>query len=174
MRSVNNVITIDQRSFLGRYTGNVNRRASATSVKPLSSRQVERLINAARQIGNHGKRNATFLLMAYQHGLRVDELVNLKWTHLNLDAGTLQVSRLRNGQQTIHELSRQEVNYLAELEQLYPDSEYVFITATKTPLNNSVIHKMVKRAGEEAGMSTVHPRMLQAGGGFQLTSSRPH
>ncbi|MCI0507408.1 MAG: tyrosine-type recombinase/integrase [Gammaproteobacteria bacterium] len=172
----NNVVSIDQRSFLGAYSGRTKRRINhATSPALLTARQIERLIKAAQQIGNHGMRNATFMLMAYRHGLRIDELINLKWTHIDLDAGTLQVSRLKNGQQTVHPLTQQEVRHLASLKQLYPDAEYVFITAAKTPLNTSVIHKMVKRAGAEAGLSsTLHPGILQAGGGFQLTINRPH
>lgn len=171
-----NVITIDQRSFLGNYSGNIKRRRhEMSSVTPLSERQVERVIKAAKQIGNHGTRNATFLLMAYRHGLRVDELIKLKWSHIDLAAGTIQVSRLSNGQQTVHALSQQEVDDLAELLQLNPDAEYVFITANRSPLNTSVIHKMVKRAGEEAGLSaTVRPAMLVASGGFQFISHRPH
>ncbi|WP_455221849.1 tyrosine-type recombinase/integrase [Kaarinaea lacus] len=171
-----NVITIDQRSFLSHYSGRLkHRRNEKASTTPLSAQQVERVIKAAKQIGNHGMRNATFLLMAYRHGLRVDELIKLKWSHIDLDAGTIQISRLRNGQQTVHALSEQEVDYLAELLLMYPDSEHVFITATRSPLNNSVVHKMVKRAGEEAGLSaTVRPGMLVAGGGFQFTSHRSH
>lgn len=170
------VITIDQRSFLGRYSGSTKRRRNEVpSTIPLSARQVERVIKAARQIGSHGMRNATFLLMAYRHGLRVDELIKLKWSHIDLDAGTIQVSRLRNGRQTVHALSQQEIEHLGRLLQVYPDSEYVFNTASRSPLNTSVVHKMVKRAGEEAGLSaTVRPAMFVAGGGFQFMSSRSH
>jgi len=175
-RENHKVVTIDRRSFLGRYSKNSkHRRNEVPSAIPLSARQVERVIKAARQIGTHGMRNATFLLMAYRHGLRVDELIKLKWSHIDLDAGTIQVSRLRNGQQTVHALSQQEADYLTKLSQMYPDSEYVFITASRSLLNTSVVHKMVKRAGEEAGLpATVRPAMFVAGGGFQFTSSRSH
>lgn len=171
-----NVITIDQRSFLARYAGNNNkRRCNDAATISLTARQIERLIKAAKQIGNHGMRNATFLLMAYRHGLRVDELIKLKWSHIDLDAGTIQVSRLRNGKQTVHALSQQEVDYLAKLAHRYPESEFVFITSSNTPLSNSVVHKMVKRAGEEAGLSAVvRPDMLQVGGSFQLVNNRSH
>ena len=133
-----NVVTIDQRSFLARYASKSKpRRPNTTVATALTDRQVERLIKAASQIGNHGMRNATFMLMAYRHGLRIDELIKLKWSHIDLDAGTIQVSRLKNGHQTVHALSQQEVDYLARLAQQYPDSEHVFITATRTPLNTS-------------------------------------
>jgi len=175
-RGNNTVISIDQGSFFGTYSGGIKRRLNhPTASASLNSRQIERVIKAAKQIGNHGLRNATFMLMAYRHGLRVDELINLKWTHIDLEASTIQVSRLKNGQQTVHALTPEEQVHLAGLKQLYPDSEYVFITAAKTPLNTSVIYKMVKRAGEEAGLSaTVRPGMLQAAGGFQLRGNSPH
>ena len=49
-------------------------------------------INAARQIGRHGYRDATMILMAYRHGLRISELVSLRWTQVNLK-GALRIPK---------------------------------------------------------------------------------
>lgn len=176
MGAVSNVTTIDRGTFIGRYSNKIKRRAvDSEEPAPLNSRQLDSLVKAARQQGKHGVRNATLILMAHRHGLRISELINLKWIHIDLEAGNVLVSRLKNGQKTIHALTPQEVTYLTEMEKKYPDSEYVFITDRNKPLNNSVIYKMVKRAGLQAGLSdTVASNMLQPANSFNFISTRSH
>ena len=176
MGSANGVITIDQGYFVGKYSNKAKRRSiNSQPSAQLTSRQFDRLVRAAKQNGKHGTRNATLILMAYRHGLRVDELINLKWIHIDLDAGNLLVSRLKNGQKTIHPLTKQEVDYLLKMERMYPDSEYVFISERKNPLSTSVVHKMVKRAGEQAGLpSAIQACMLQPMNSFSFSSAKPH
>ncbi|WP_455202539.1 tyrosine-type recombinase/integrase [Kaarinaea lacus] len=176
MRGIDNVITIDQHSFTGRYSNRIKRRAIQPETKTqLSARQIDQLVRAAKQNGKHGTRNATLILMAHRHGLRIDELINLKWIHIDLEAGNVLVSRLKNGRKTIHALTKQEVDYLVEMEGRYPESEYVFISERRNPLSTSVIHKMVKQAGEQAGLpSTMQPYVLQPANSFNFVSSRSH
>ena len=56
----------------------------------LTEREVNRLIEAAK--GNRwGQRDSTMVLMAYRHGLRISELVDLRWVQVDLDSATLHV-----------------------------------------------------------------------------------
>src|SRR5207245_2919169 len=59
----------------------------------LTEKEVSQLCDAARARGRWGHRDATMILMAYRHGLRVSELVALRWEQVDLDAGRLQVLR---------------------------------------------------------------------------------
>jgi integrase len=59
-------------------------------------------MEAARKVGRHGHRDATLARIAYRHGLRVSELVALRWDQLDLKAGTLHVNRLKNGRASSH------------------------------------------------------------------------
>ena len=43
----------------------------------LTEREIERLIEHARNQSRHGHRNATMLLVAYRHGLRASEVCDL-------------------------------------------------------------------------------------------------
>lgn len=52
----------------------------------LTPAEIDKLILAARQVGRHGLRDATMILIAYRHGLRVSELVSLRWSHVELKA----------------------------------------------------------------------------------------
>jgi len=58
----------------------------------LTEHEVEQLIRAAKQIGRHRHRDSTMILIAYRHGLRVSELVRLKWMQIDLFQGLLHVT----------------------------------------------------------------------------------
>jgi hypothetical protein len=45
----------------------------------LTPAEVEMLIATARKRGRYGHRDATMILIAYRHGLRIGELVALRW-----------------------------------------------------------------------------------------------
>jgi integrase len=44
------------------------------------------------------------IVIAYRHGLRVGELVTLRWDQIDLEQGLLHVSRLKNGVPSTHPL----------------------------------------------------------------------
>src|SRR5690242_16325215 len=75
----------------------VRERAEPANSEPrrqyLTEREVEQLRDAARRRGRYGQRDATMILMAYRHGLRVSELVALHWDQVDLEAGRLHVLR---------------------------------------------------------------------------------
>lgn len=53
--------------------------ADVRSREHLTPDEVDRLIAAAGKLGRYGHRDSTLLMMAYRHGLRVSELVSLRW-----------------------------------------------------------------------------------------------
>jgi hypothetical protein len=55
----------------------------------LTEKEVSQLCDAARARGRWGHRDATMILVAYRHGLRVSELVALRWEQVDLDAGAI-------------------------------------------------------------------------------------
>jgi integrase len=62
----------------------------------LTEREVERLIEAMK--GNRwGHRDATMVLIAFRHGLRASELIDLRWDQVDLEHALLHVRRLKNG-----------------------------------------------------------------------------
>jgi type 1 fimbriae regulatory protein FimE len=50
----------------------------------LTPDKVDKLITAAKRIGRHGYCDAILVLLAYRHGLRVSELVALRWDQVDL------------------------------------------------------------------------------------------
>ena len=71
----------------------------------LTPAEVERLIIAAGREGRHRHRDGTLILLAYRHGLRVSELVAIRWEQLELSRGTLYVNRKKNGEPATHPIS---------------------------------------------------------------------
>lgn len=146
---------------------NIDRR----SREHLSPKEIDRLINVARQIGRHGYRDSTMILMAYRHGLRISELISLRWAQVDLKEGQLHVNRRKNGISTVHPLYGPEIRALRKLKVEYPNTQYVFTTERKCPMIDSTFRKMLARAGEEAKLGlSIHPHMLRHSTGFKLAN----
>ena len=54
----------------------------------LTEAEVERLVKAAQR-NRYGHRDATMALVAYRHGLRSSELVDLRWDQVDFRTGTM-------------------------------------------------------------------------------------
>ncbi len=137
----------------------------------LTPEEVKDMVDAAKSIGRHGLRDALLILVAYRHALRVSELVDLKWEQVDLDGARLHVTRLKNGDQSVHYLEGDEIRALRKLRREYEGSAFVFASERQGPLSINAVHKIVVRAGVVAGIElSVHPHMLRHGKGFQLAS----
>jgi len=129
------------------------------------------LTKAAKNLGRHGFRDATMILLAFRHALRVSELIALRWDQVDLKQGLLHVNRLKNGVTSTHPLRGPEIRSLRQLERDYPDTPYIFVTERKGPLTASTVSKMIARAGQEAEIGfPVHPHMLRHACGYKLAN----
>ena len=77
----------------------------------LTEAEVERLMKAA-QGNRYGHRDATMILVAYRHGLRVSELVDLRWEQVDLRTATLHVRRVKKGTPSTHPILGDELRAL--------------------------------------------------------------
>ena len=100
-----------------RKTPNVTRR----SREYLTLREVGALIAAARRLGRYGHRGTTMRLLAYRHGVRVSELVALRWEQVDLQGGVLHVRRRKNELATTHPLYGPEIRALRAPARAHPD-----------------------------------------------------
>jgi site-specific recombinase XerD len=137
----------------------------------LTAEEVDKLGTAARSVGRHGHRDSTLILVAFRHGLRVSELVALRWDMVDLKQGLMHVSRLKNGVNSTHPLRGPELRSLRKLSRDYPDTPYVFVTERKGPLTASAVRKIITRAGELAKLGMpIHPHMLRHSTGYKLAN----
>ena len=56
-----------------------------------------------------GDRDATMVLIAFRHGLRASELVDLHWDQVDLEHALLHVRRVKNGSPATHPLTGKEL-----------------------------------------------------------------
>ena len=128
-------------------------------------------MDAAGKLGRYGHRDATMILLAFRHGLRVSELVALRWDQVDLKQGLLHVHRRKNGTPSTHPLHGPELRALRQIERGTGDAPYVFVSERKAPMTDSAFRKIVARAGVAADIGlSVHPHMLRHATGFKLAN----
>lgn len=133
--------------------------------------EIDALMKAAGNVGRHRLRDRTLILVAYRHGLRVSELVGLKWDQIDFRCAQMHVNRLKNGSPATHPIEGDELRLLRRLQREHPDSPYIFTTERGGPLTRSTVSKLIARAGQVAGvMFPVHPHMLRHGTGYFLAN----
>jgi type 1 fimbriae regulatory protein FimB/type 1 fimbriae regulatory protein FimE len=137
----------------------------------LTEVEVERLMKAAG--GNRwGHRDVTIVLVAYRHGLRAAELVDLRWEQVDFRTATLHVRRVKKGTPSVHPILGDELRALRRLQrEQEPRSPFVFTSERGAPFTTAGFARMVERAGSEAKISfKTHPHMLRHATGYALAS----
>jgi type 1 fimbriae regulatory protein FimB/type 1 fimbriae regulatory protein FimE len=137
----------------------------------LTDAEINRLIVAASR-NRHGHRDATMILIAYRHGLRVSELVALRWDAIDFSHGRLHVNRAKNGSPAVHPISGRELRALRQLKrEQEPVSPIIFTSERGAPFTSAGFRKMVMRLGVAAKFKfPVHPHMLRHACGYQLAN----
>src|SRR5262245_17126423 len=112
------------------------------------------------------------VLLAYRHGLRVTELVDLRWEQIDLKSAVLHVRRVKQGSPATHPLTGDELRALRRLErEQETKSPFVFISERDTPFSKRGFQAMVDRAARAACLNIkVHPHMLRHACGYKLAN----
>lgn len=132
----------------------------------LTEDEVERLVSAA---GNN--RDRCMILMAYRHGLRVSELINLQWRQIRLDDGRIDVQRLKGSDDSVQPLSGREIRMLRKIRREQPvGARFVFISRLGAPMTRQSFDKMLRAAAAKAGIDGVHAHLLRHACGFKLVN----
>ena len=137
----------------------------------LTGAEVDKLIGAARD-NRHGHRDASMILVAYRHGLRVSELVDLRWEQVDFNHGVLHVRRAKRGTPSTHPIVGDELRALRRLQrEQEPKSPFVFVSERGTPFTTAGFARLLERAGEAAKVGLkVHPHMLRHATGYALAN----
>ena len=134
----------------GRPAGRTPNRELRTR-EHLTPAEVEGLIEAAKD-NRQGHRDATMILIAFRHGLRASELVDLRWDQVGFDEGVLHVRRVKNGTPATHPLTGRELRALRKLQREKGENPFVFVSERGAPFSVSGFRRMVERAGRAAGL----------------------
>ena len=147
------------------------RNAELRTREYLTQHEVERLMKAAKQ-NRWGHRDATMILVAYRHGLRAAELVDLQWSQADFRSGSLHVRRVKAGTPSNHPILGDELRSLRKLQrEQEPTSPYVFTSERGAPFSTAGFARMIERAGVEAKLAfKPHPHMLRHACGYALAN----
>lgn len=76
--------------------------------------EVETLMKSAKSQGRNGCRDALMILMAYRHGLRVSELVSLKWVDIDWKSPQIFIHRAKGSNDSTQPLYKEETRLLKQ------------------------------------------------------------
>ncbi|HBZ3553224.1 TPA: tyrosine-type recombinase/integrase, partial [Klebsiella pneumoniae] len=140
----------------------------------LTAKEVQAMMQAARQ-GPTGERDYCLILLAFRHGMRISELLDLHYHDLDLNEGRVNVRRLKNGFSTIHPLRFDEREAIERWSlvragwKAADKTDALFISRRGTALSRQQAYRIIRSAGENAGTVThTHPHMLRHACGYEL------
>lgn len=140
----------------------------------LTEAEMGSLLKTARK-GRHASRNYAMVLLAYRHGLRVSELINIRMTDLDIDSGRLFVRRNKGSLSTSQPLEGDEIRAVRTWLRLRINapccnSPLLFLSE-RGPMTRQAVNYLVKEIGQHAGLHVhVHPHMLRHSCGFALAN----
>jgi type 1 fimbriae regulatory protein FimB/type 1 fimbriae regulatory protein FimE len=143
----------------------------AKARKHLTEAEVALLMKAAKA-NRQAHRDATMVLVAYRHGLRVSELVALTWDQVDFNRSTLHVNRRKGGTPGTHPIPGDDLRALRRLKrEQEPPSKFIFTSEHGAPFAEGGFRTMVARLGRAAGIGfRVHPHMLRHSCGVKLAN----
>jgi integrase len=136
----------------------------------LTADEVEKLIEAAKA-NRHGYRDALMVLLAYRHGLRAAEVVDLRWEQVDFKTAILHIRRVKNGTPATHPLSGREMRELRRHQRESVQSPFVFVSERGAPLSAPGFSRIVERAATAADLGIkAHAHMLRHACGYTLAN----
>jgi integrase len=108
-------------------------------------------------------------LLAYRHGLRAAEVVDLRWEQVDLKTATLHVRRVKNCTPASHPLTGRELRELRRHQRDSPQSPFVFVSERGAPRTPAGFSRMIERAAAAADLGIkAHAHMLRHATGYKL------
>jgi integrase/recombinase XerD len=131
----------------------------------LSEEEMERLLAAPDVSTDEGTRDRAMLEVMYATGLRVSELVGLKRTDLNLDAGLIACHGKGSKERRVP-IGKSATHWLQQYAGVRARSgkgtnPHLFLNSLGAPLTRNFAWAMIKRYASHAGLAHVSPHTLR-------------
>jgi type 1 fimbriae regulatory protein FimB len=137
----------------------------------LTESEVAKMLKAAR-LGRHGERDHLLVLIAYRHGYRVSELIDIRMHEVDLDGGRIFVRRRKGSLSTSQPIEGDEIRAIRAWLRIRGEtkSPYLFL-GERGPLTRQAVNYLFKEIGKRAGLGIeVNPHMLRHSTGFYLAN----
>jgi site-specific recombinase XerD len=115
-------------------------------------------------------RNHLIILLSYRHGLRISELVGLKWNQLELEEARIHINRLKGSNSGVHPMAADECRLCAKLRSRQPTkSPWTFTSRTGLVLTRDGVTKALATVSAIAKLEIkFHHHMLRHSCGYAL------
>lgn len=136
--------------------------------------EAETFLKFAHRTRN-GARDYCLALMAYRHGLRVSELIDIRLDDVSLESSMLHVHRLKKGKDGSHIIEGDELRAIrAWLKERsahsFASSPQLFLSE-RGPMTRQAVNYLFEVIGQKAGLTIkVHPHMLRHSCGYALAN----
>ena len=137
----------------------------------LTKKEIDLLLKSSKR-GRHGVRDYCMTLLAYRHGYRVSELIDIRLSDVDIDAGRIFVRRSKGSLSTTHPLQGNELRAIRAWLRVRVDlnSSFLFL-GERGPLSRQAINYLLKVIAKRAGLDLhVHPHLLRHSCGFELAN----
>src|SRR6202011_1760758 len=150
--------------------------AEISDRKHLTSREVERLMEATKGSRND-VRDRCLLLLMFRHGLRVSEACRMKLDEVDTESRVLHVARLKGGLSTTQPLRGDELRavsaWLKERARMKPTGKAFFASEQRKPLHRSTVNLLLRKYSAAASLLSIRKlfasdRGLFANGGKSI------
>ena len=123
----------------------------------LTGKEVQAMMQAVCY-GATGARDYCLILLAYRHGMRISELLDLHYQDLDLNEGRINIRRLKNGFSTVHPLRFDE----REAVERWTQERANWKGADRTDAI------FISRRGSRLSRQQAYPHMLRHACGYEL------
>lgn len=135
--------------------------------KYLTQDEVYRLMDAAQSM-SFPERNRCLIMMAFIHGFRASELLDLRLSDIDASGKQLNIRRIKNGFSTTHPLLPDEYNLIKlwlkqrKLIENGVEGDWLFLSRKRRPISRQHFFSIIREAGKRAGLAVkAHPHMLR-------------
>ncbi len=140
----------------------------------LTESEMKKFLGASRK-GRHGVRDHCLMLMAFRHGLRVSELIDIRLKDLDIETSRIYVRRLKGSLSTHQPIEGDELRAIRawlRIREDYPNagSNYLFLSE-RGMMTRQAINYLVNQIGKKAKLDfKVTPHSIRHSTGYYLAN----
>src|SRR5262249_32635082 len=130
-------------------------------------------LRAAKSSRRYAARNHAMILLAYRHGFRASELVELRVSDVDLAAGTIHCRRRKGSKASVHPMKRDEIHAIEGVlgSRDVRGADYLFASERSAKLTRNGFWRIVSEAGKRAGLPmNVYSHQLRHACGYYLAN----
>jgi integrase len=142
-RGVLRLVTTTPNTINGTVPPMRRRNADVRDREYLTPGEVEKLYQTAKKHGRYGARDALMVWCAFRHGLRVGELVGLRWSQVDFESSAIHVKRAKHGVNTASPMDERTIRGLRQLQKTR-EGQYVFVNERKGPMTSAGFRKTLR------------------------------